>query len=711
MAIPSPQDENELWSIAPLTQQLLRLSGTKYDAEVSQTQEQLKLEFSNRTHLLAMEHLVERSITLEFERSKKFWRTNKSARIWYSDDVVCSRGDIEALMRVSFSGVILPGGRIGVAIESGYLYRLRHSVADIFDASLPAAVATARRERFDRLRGKRSGRSGSLLYDTNGSVVHTCFFDRHANGITCDSTGPIMGQKSLYHYVQNKYRKLRIAPGDPVAYVSFDNLPNVAVPAKALRLRLSTERNLLSNDMRRETSLSPAKRRELTHSAWNDECKAAMRRLGFKANGPLWAPTSSERELVSGPSLLFGKDRKVPPPSAPSLDEYRRYYRDRLRVLRSGGVLRLEPSVERRFAIVTPIGNDDLQKRFVDDFVNVVQTFTGVGFKVVAIRASEVDDIVAQVQNSGVGAAVIIFDSRTLDDASYFILSHELGEVRIKRLTRQVVEAKHSALTQSRNDEDRKAAENEWRSMIELSAIKFLDQFAATPWGVDTLGYDAILSVDVGQNRRHWAVSLLATIPNSPHPLRVTIPYHKGDVHKEEINSEILFDKLMKLFGQHLQGKLPPLRSLLVLRDGKFCGGEEQAFRRAINLSIERGWIIQGSSVDLVEVHKTSMKGFRLWYDDRDGIGNVLEGEAVFLDEEIILCCTGAGTLSRHVTAAPSVLKCQLGTDKRRVARAYFAAAQLNYHNPTKAHRLAQPLRETDSELRHRVAMDMRGIR
>jgi hypothetical protein len=718
VAVPSPQDANELWSVSPLPQNQLRLSGAKYDADVSQTGAQLNLSFSDRVHLHAMEDLVERSITLEFERSRKFWRTNKSARIWYSDEVVQSRGDIEALQRVSFSGVILPGERIGVAIESGYLYRMRHSVADVFDPSLPAQVASARRERFDRLRGKRNGRSGSLLYDTNGSAVHTCFFDRAAPGVRCDATGPIMGQKSLHHYVRSKYRNMRSDPGDPVAYVSFDNLPNVAVPAKALRLRLSTEKNTLSNDMRRATSLSPARRRELTGSAWKDQCKAAMRRLGFKVDGPLWVPAKSERDLIGGPTLVFGKDRKIMPPTSPSLDEYRRYYRERLRILRTGGVLRLEPSVERRFAIVTPVGGDELHKRFVDDFANVVQAFTGVGFKVVTLRASEVDDIVAQVQGSGVGAAVIVFDSRAHDDASYFILSHELGEVRIKRLTRQVVESKYAALMQSRGEEDRKTAENEWRSMVELSAIKFLDQFAATPWGVESFGYDAIVSIDVGQNRRHWALSLLASIPGSWHPLRVTIPFHKGDVHKEEVNPEILFDKLMKLFGQYVQGKLPPLHSLLVLRDGKFCGTdgtsmprEEAAIRRAIDLWLQRGWIAQGALVDLVEVHKTSMKGFRLWYDDRDGVGNVLEGEAVYLDEEIILCCTGAGTLSRNVTAAPSVLKCQAGADKRRVAQAYFAAAQLNYHNPSKAHRLAQPLRETDAELRHRVAMDMRGIR
>jgi hypothetical protein len=51
------------------------------------------------------------------------------------------------------------------------------------------------------------------------------------------------------------------------------------------------------------------------------------------------------------------------------------------------------------------------------------------------------------------------------------------------------------------------------------------------------------------------------------------------------------------------------------------------------------------------------------------------------------------------------------GQDIRRVARAYFALAQLNYSSPGKAQCDAHPLRETDARLQQRMAQDMRGIK
>jgi hypothetical protein len=51
------------------------------------------------------------------------------------------------------------------------------------------------------------------------------------------------------------------------------------------------------------------------------------------------------------------------------------------------------------------------------------------------------------------------------------------------------------------------------------------------------------------------------------------------------------------------------------------------------------------------------------------------------------------------------------GADIKKAARAFFPLARLNYSSPSKAHRYAHPLRETDVLLRQRLAQDMRGIR
>jgi hypothetical protein len=87
---------------------------------------------------------------------------------------------------------------------------------------------------------------------------------------------------------------------------------------------------------------------------------------------------------------------------------------------------------------------------------------------------------------------------------------------------------------------------------------------------------------------------------------------------------------------------------------------------------------------------------------------NVLEGRAVYLDGHTsLVCCTGAATLPQGGTAEPCVLVARGGADVRRATRAFFALAQLNYTSPSRAHRYAQPLRETDAELQRRMAMDM----
>jgi hypothetical protein len=111
--------------------------------------------------------------------------------------------------------------------------------------------------------------------------------------------------------------------------------------------------------------------------------------------------------------------------------------------------------------------------------------------------------------------------------------------------------------------------------------------------------------------------------------------------------------------------------------------------------------------VDLVDVHKSSVKDIRMWIPGNIA-ANVLEGRAVYLDGHAsLVCCTGAATLPAGGTAEPCVLVARDGADLRRATRGFFALAQLNYTSPTKAHRYAQPLRETDAELQRRMAMDM----
>jgi hypothetical protein len=125
-----------------------------------------------------------------------------------------------------------------------------------------------------------------------------------------------------------------------------------------------------------------------------------------------------------------------------------------------------------------------------------------------------------------------------------------------------------------------------------------------------------------------------------------------------------------------------------------------------------KGILHQDAPVDVLDVRKQTVKNLRMWYPGSQRNSNVLEGHCVYLDDNsALVCCTGAGTLGSQVTAEPSLLIARDGADIKKAARAYFDLAQLNYSSPSKAHRLAQPLRETDIRLRQRTAQDMRGIR
>ena len=101
-----------------------------------------------------------------------------------------------------------------------------------------------------------------------------------------------------------------------------------------------------------------------------------------------------------------------------------------------------------------------------------------------------------------------------------------------------------------------------------------------------------------------------------------------------------------------------------------------------------------------------------MWYRERGSVTNVLEGQAIYLDDSsALLSCTGLATLSAGVTADPCLLVARNGADIRRPTQAFFALAQLNYSSPAKAHRFAGPLRESDVRLQQRIAQDMRGIK
>jgi hypothetical protein len=253
---------------------------------------------------------------------------------------------------------------------------------------------------------------------------------------------------------------------------------------------------------------------------------------------------------------------------------------------------------------------------------------------------------------------------------------------RLKRLTRARLLARWRAKKAARPG-DGDPAERRWRDTLFHSALDVLEQMDATPWRLRHLPYEACLAIDVSENRRYFAVSLLVCRAEDREPawFRRTDVWTKADHQHEAVNPRWLSDKVVEALGGYPGPKFAPLSSLLALRDGRLCGGEERALDEAAGRLKREGRLLPGAVVDVAEVHKKTAKGLRAWRQAPGGAGNLLEGHALYPAEDTALvCCTGAATLaSRGATAEPCLLVLRRGGGRQegRVRLLRHGPAQL----------------------------------
>ncbi len=724
VAVPSPFASSEILVLGVKKLPVDQVRDKSWRAELHDLGKNLRLRPESEDDQQVFADLLERCLVVAFEQSAGYWRLSRPLRNWYDNQPIARVEGVEVIPRVSFSTVRLGEAGVGIAFDTGYLNRTERTVAEFFDPSQSPCERNRRRREFDRFRNRAERRKGTLLYTTGEQVVPVCYFERFAEGVTCGTTGPVVQHDSLYDYCQERYPKLDLEPGDLVAYVSFPGLPHpVPVPARWLRLRVMVDEEQSYRGLGQYKTLPPEQRRDAAIRGW-ERCRADVERMmGCEAEVELWTPSEERCELLPCPALQFGGGRVVAAPREETTSEYGRYYRERLEKLKGGGLYHYEAAVERKLFVVTPkSGNgwtDELQDAFIADFGKVIQDVTGSRFSLTQLREDDPDrvvEVLAKIADGmgGAGTTVIVFDDRLANGASYYLLSHGLKGWHLKRLTRRQVVRKWEARRFGRTLEDRKKADRRWIDMVTLSVLDTLDQMGAIPWRIAEWPYEACLAIDVGEGRRHFAMSLLVCREASQVPsfARISDSWPKGDHQHETINPVILRDKVVQLFDGYEDPGFTPLRSLLFLRDGGFCGKEEAALVEAIDRLQQKDRLAQDVTADFAEIHKKTVKNLRMWLPQGQSRGNVLEGQAIYLDGGAsLLSCTGAATLSRKATADPILLVLRRGRDVRRAARALFALSQLNYSSPSKAQRYPYPIRETDSRLQQRMAEDMRGVK
>ncbi len=713
--VPSPWDLREIVIPAGAPNVRGEAQGDGWHTRLVVTEFRGTLDLKKERELAAAGELVQRAMVCHLETNGRFWWLSESSRLWYSDEPVAADDGVILLPRLSISTCCLGKNRLGIAFDGGHMVCTENTVADFLNTRQS-------RERFEAFRHRGEGRRGTLIYNTGRSRRSKCYFNAYADSTTCSSTGVIVVHgrryRSLLDYYQQNLPNLPVSAKDTVVSVSFEwgDRP-VLVAAKLLRLRLRLDPDALPRGLRR-LSMSPATRRTFTETNWTEPMCEAVRGTGVVTEPALWQPSAKETIQIVPPALLFGNGQKLSAPRSASLPEYRRYYQEREQFLRDHGVYRFNPAASREVVIVVPRpgGNWslELQDAFVEGVRSDLEQIAREKFRIKVEIADNAREITRLLQSRVPGNCLIVFDDRDLDGAAYYLLSKELRDWTMKRVTRGELARKFKYMQSPRDHRDRIDAERSWRDTLFHTVIDLLDQMGTILYRIEDWDYEACLAIDVSEDRRFCALSFLicrnpALYPGREGLWRYLECWTKPDTRRETIETVQLADQIAKI-PDGLHGlRIAPLRSLLVLRDGHECGDEAKAIDQGLAHWKQLDFLAQAATVDVVDYHKRTVKELRMWRMVGNAVGNVLEGRVVLLDgDAALLCPTGAASLGKTATADPIVLVGRAQSDIRRPVAGVFALAQHNWLSPKKAYRDAQPVRDADHELTRRMAMEVR---
>jgi hypothetical protein len=723
-AVPaSIANERQLLVVSLSSVPALQLSGDDWLAEVIDAGNGPRLFFSTPENQSQMAQLVERSLIIVIRRQTKLWNL-ESNRIWYETTPFVEAEDINAFRRYHFSVIPIDDVGLGLVIHISTAFFTNRTVADYFCKNGGTSSQKDWRKRFEFLSQRQKEQKGTLLYDT-GKSKHKCYFEEFLYDVTCDTTGSfrIKGESyvSLFDYYQKT--KAPFAKSDSVARVSFPGISRpVPVAARALRLRVMNE--ALPFSLKQADKIVPAERRQLIQSFFQKIVEPGLREIKINFETDFWKPNSKKSCHFSLPALKFGGGEILEPPKDRSIHEYKRYYRQRCALLSKFGCFYVPVSMNRRFKAALPKSlPEELQKRFASDLESRISCWIKKPCEIELVPPyEEINQAITKLQKEpSPGLAIIVFDNA--EPATYFNLAYELKTWRIKRILSSTLERKYHALMVAEknynyhSNYDKPPKEiRDWQGLIDLVALDVLQQLGCVPWTLaHDLNYEAQLIIDVGADRRFFALSLLICRSlESQLPFWIdTIVLPKPDHKNETINEEILRDEIVKLFKRLPSYVSIKIRSLLVLRDGRKCGNELVGIRAAQPELVKLGYLQKDAKLDIVDFHKRSVKDIRIWeLFVSQNANNVLEGSGLFLTQKIVLVAnTGVATL-RQVTADPIMLVANDDqTSMTAVAQDVVATAQLNFSSPKVAQRLPLTLKRTDDELKARTAQEIRRIK
>lgn len=691
----------------------------EWELEISDANEKpqtLNLAHPNGNKYLPL--LLERALMANLARTTQLW-TIDSPRIWYEHEPFMVDDGISVYRRYEIAAIPLDDEGIGIAVDIGTAFFSTDSLAYFFDPNISNEERSRRENLFARLTNRQSGQKGTLLYD-NGVARVKCYFEAAPQGITCATTGKIRvkGQTydSVYEYYKAEYPRLEISPNAPAVRVSFLNISKPQwVAAERVIVRVmndSVPKQLSSID-----KIKPEERRELIEKFWADLGDSPFGKGLPSPYSGFWRPKQDRVSLFAVPELKFGQHRVLAQPSA-TARAYQENYRQRLEYLDEFGCYYVPPDMPRTVYFAYPNTLDEkICKQLAKDLTTAIQNWTS--YSVQAIQPIDYSSVSEAIETLGKDQDGIVVFVLNEEPVAYHEVSFQLERWRVKRVTENELSKHYKYLNKGmwnkkKNEFDLKLGKKRWQDFINFNALAVLQLLDVVPYRFSQAGaYEAQLFIDVGHDRSHFALSLLIARDDSKNPdfRIVSEVYRKTDHQHEAINPKILSDEIIKLFEKVLPRRSDPIETLLILRDGKFCGDEPKGIDNAVTELIHKGKLADDSRVDRVDFLKDSLKSVRIWdvNDNTDTVNNPLDGVAIKLNKStVVVAATGDATLHQG-TAQPFVIvgngKC---SDPVEAARAAFIGAQLNWSSPSVAQKLPLYAKRIDEDLKARADQEIK---
>lgn len=662
-----------------------------------------KIQFShseNDASLLAQ--LIERHVQIKIKHRLKM-PTFDSPRIFQNPKPFKTVGGIDAYRRFEISAIPIEGVGVGIPVEISTAFFTHRTIADIFRDDIPDHEQQRLQEDFKSLSRRQDGQQGTLLYDLENKQ-RKCYFKEFLPGVTCATTGKriVNGEvyDSLLNYYQQKQPHLKIDGNDCVAMVSFSGISEPQpVAAKLLRLRVMN--NSLPRALKQVDKITPWERLRLINSFWQRLGNDVLGNGKPRVSRYFWQPHFKKVIEILPPSLQFANGLTLFAPQQRISSEFQEHYKQRLRLLHKCGCSEAPISMERtvHFAVPTKV-TEETRGRLIMDVTEHLKQLTKKQINPEIVPYGTLDEVFSELNGqSKPGIIVFVFEDRSPE--TYYKVARELPNWRVKRITLRELKNKFSKFKSTGNHRG-------WNSFTEMITLDVLQQMDCIPWAFkDEPLYDAHLAIDVGRNKRDFALSLLTFHPSLS--IR-TVVQRKIDSKHETINQLVLHEEIVKIFKKAAERRnfqIP--RSLLVLRDGRECGRELEGINKAKEELIEKGHLAETAEVDVIDFHKSIKKGIRLWKKiHRNRIDQILEGMAIFLDNHtVVLNTTGAPTLQQGTASPVMLVGRSEDIDMIRVTEAVYTSTHLNFSNPNVAQRLPLELKRTDDELKSRDAQEI----